>query len=72
MPDELDKKYQESSQIAAGQFRKDVSGFRQRRGLELEDLLRTERGKPEELQDRAKIQWILEALQQLQDAKDDS
>ena len=39
MLDDLDEEYQKSSRMAAGHFRKVVSGFRQRRGLELEDLL---------------------------------
>jgi hypothetical protein len=66
MADECDKQYDLSNRAAAMQFRKDVSGFRQRRGLELEDLLRTEREKPEELQDEDKIAWLLEELAQFE------
>ncbi len=68
MRDELEKDYDKSLQMAQRRFRKDVDGFRARRRLELEDLLRTEREKPEEYQDKEKIQWILEELAQIQDA----
>ncbi len=65
MAEDLEKQYEESNQTAERHFRKDVKGFRTRRLLELEDLLRTEREKPLEFQDQAKIQWLLEELQDL-------
>ena len=68
MRDELEKEYDKSLQMAQRRFRKDVDGFRTRRRLELEDLLKTEREKPEEYQDKEKIQWILGELAQIQDA----
>lgn len=64
MTEDLEKEYEKSAQLAQRHFRKDVDGFRQRRRLELEDLLSTEREKPEELQDPKKIEWILEELKQ--------
>lgn len=66
MPDDLDEEYQKARQLAQKHLRKDVDGFRQRRGLELVDLLRTEREKPQGLQDKAKIEWILKELQQVE------
>lgn len=51
--------------MAQRRFRKDVNGFRQRRRLELEDLLRTEQEKAEELQDRQKIEWLEQELKQM-------
>jgi len=62
MMDEWEKEYEKSAQMAQRHFRKDVSGFRERRRLELEDLLKTEQEKPEDLRDEEKIQWILEEL----------
>ncbi|ROR01568.1 hypothetical protein [Desulfosoma caldarium] len=58
-----EKEYEKSAQMAQRHFRKDVSGFRERRRLELEDLLRIEQEKPEDMRDEAKIRWILEELQ---------
>ena len=62
MMDEWEKEYEKSAQMAQRHFRKDVSGFRERRRLELEDLLKTEREKPEDLRDEEKIRRILEEL----------
>jgi len=62
MTDDMEKQFRKSSEMARRQFRKDVNGFKQRRRLELEDLLRTEREKPEDLQDPQKIEWILNEL----------
>ncbi|MGQ9485792.1 MAG: hypothetical protein ACUVSA_12700 [Desulfosoma sp.] len=58
-----EKEYEKSAHMAQRHFRKDVAGFRERRRLELEDLLRTEQKKPEDMRDEAKIRWILEELQ---------
>jgi hypothetical protein len=66
MADDLNKEYKKSNELAQAHFRKDVSGFHQRRGLELEDLLLTEREKPEEFQDKAKIEWLLQELRQVE------
>lgn len=63
MMDEWEKDYEKSAQMAQRHFRKDVAGFRERRRLELEDLLKIEQAKPEDLRDEEKIRWILEALQ---------
>ncbi|MGD9503701.1 MAG: hypothetical protein AB7W37_02230 [Syntrophobacteraceae bacterium] len=65
MTDDLDKEYEKSRDMAQRRFRKDVNGFRQRRRLELEDLLRTEQEKAEELQDRQKIEWLEQELKQM-------
>ncbi|SMC27621.1 hypothetical protein SAMN02746041_03018 [Desulfacinum hydrothermale DSM 13146] len=67
MSDELEKEYEKSHYMAQRHFRKDVGGFRDRRRLELEDLLRVEQEKPEDLQDKDKIQWILDELAAMQD-----
>ncbi len=69
MMDEWEKEYEKSAQLAQRHFRKDVSGFRERRRFELEDLLRTEQEKPEDMRDEEKIRWILEELQSI-DGKD--
>ncbi|MGQ9670298.1 MAG: hypothetical protein ACUVWY_09050 [Desulfosoma sp.] len=63
MTNEWEKEYEKSAHMAQRHFRKDVAGFRERRRLELEDLLRTEQEKPEDMRDEAKIRWILEELQ---------
>ncbi|SHG37158.1 hypothetical protein SAMN02745206_03752 [Desulfacinum infernum DSM 9756] len=62
MNDDLEKEYEKSQYMAQRHFRKDVGGFRDRRRLELEDLLRIEQEKPEDLQDKDKIRWILDEL----------
>ncbi len=66
MVEELEKKleeeYEKSRYMALRRFRKDVEGFKERRRFELEDLLRTELEKPEELQDKEKIKWLQEEL----------
>ena len=52
------------SDLAKRRFRKDVDGFRaRRRRLELEDLLRVEREKPEALRDPEKIAHLLRELE---------
>ncbi|MDY6909929.1 MAG: hypothetical protein SWC40_08330 [Thermodesulfobacteriota bacterium] len=67
MSDDILKDYEKSQEMAQRRFRKDVDGFRHRRRLDLEDLLRTEREKPEEFQDPEKIEWILAELKQIDD-----
>lgn len=65
---DLDKDYEKAEAMARRQFRKDVAGFRRnrkRRRLELEDLLQTEREKPQALQDPQKIQRIVKELEDL-------
>lgn len=65
---DLHKEYEKTHSMARRQFRKDVSGFRQnrqRRRLELEDLLKTEREKLQDFQDQEKIQRILKELADL-------
>lgn len=65
MVHDWEKEYEKSAQMAQRHFRKDVSAFRERRLLELEDLLRTEQEKPEDLRDEEKIRWILDELQSI-------
>ncbi|OIQ02026.1 MAG: hypothetical protein AUK55_01165 [Syntrophobacteraceae bacterium CG2_30_61_12] len=62
---DLEQEYAKSQALAQRHFRKDVDGFRQRRRLELEDLLKTEREKPEELQDPVKLKWVLKELENM-------
>ncbi|MEJ5300063.1 MAG: hypothetical protein WHS38_03650 [Thermodesulforhabdaceae bacterium] len=66
MNDDLEKKlqeeYEKSRQLALRQFRKDVSAFKERRRIELEDLLRIELEKPEDIRDEEKIRWLQEEL----------
>lgn len=62
---DFDKEFEKSRSMAQRQFRKDVDGFRQRRRLELEDLLRTELEKPEDLQDSDKIAWLRQELKDI-------
>lgn len=69
MSDDLEKKlqeeYEKSRELALRQFRKDVAGFKERRRLELEDLLRIELEKPEDLRDEEKIRWLQEELKNI-------
>ncbi len=58
--------FDKSKHMAERHFRKDVGGFRQRRRLELEDLLKTEREKAEDLQDHEKIAWLQEELNRIE------
>jgi hypothetical protein len=59
---DLEDEYEKSQFLAERHFRKDVAGFRKRRRVELEDLMKIEREKPAELQDPNKIEWILNEL----------
>lgn len=69
MTDDLERKLQEeyerSHQLALRQFRKDVAAFKERRRIELEDLLKTELDKPEDLRDEEKIRWLQEELKNI-------
>jgi hypothetical protein len=69
MTDDLEKEFEKSRNMAQRRFRKDVDGFRTRRRLELEDLLRTEQEKSEELQDAEKIEWLLLELKRVEESE---
>lgn len=69
MTDDLEKKlqeeYEKSHELALRQFRKDVASFKERRRIELEDLLRLELEKPEDMRDEEKIRWLQEELKSI-------
>lgn len=69
MTDDLEKKlqeeYEKSHQLALRQFKKDVASFKERRRIELEDLLRLELEKPEDMRDEEKIRWLQEELKSI-------
>ncbi len=67
MATDIEKEHEKSALMAQRHFRKDIDGFRQRRRLELEDLLRTEWEKGEELRDRDTIEWVLRELKLMDD-----
>ena len=64
MTEMRDDESKASGELARRRFRKDVDGFRaRRRRLEIEDLLRVEREKPEALRDPEKIARLLRELE---------